>query len=254
MNVCGATTGQPAVSEEIRELVLQLARENPRWGYKRIIGELAGAGVSASRQRRSQRSCGKQAFPHPVLVPSSAGAPSCVPKPTRSSPATSSLSTRSGSDASICSSSSSSAAGVSISQAAPQTPTSAGRTQQARQLGWSLAERATPVRFLIHDRDSKFSRTFDDVFKSEGVEIIRTPPFRAPQANAFAERWVGTVRRDCLDWFLISSRKQLERVSTRLRRPLQHPHGYHRLCYDLACALSVRARQISSTGATGFAD
>src|SRR5437870_11385701 len=63
----------------------------------------------------------------------------------------------------------------------------------------------------IHDRDSTFSRAFDEVFRSEGVEIIRTP-FRAPQANAFAERWVGTVRRDCLDWLLISSRKQLERV------------------------------------------
>src|SRR5437870_3106192 len=63
----------------------------------------------------------------------------------------------------------------------------------------------------IHDRDSTFSRAFDEVFRSEGVEIIRTP-FRAPQANAFAERWVGTVRRDCLDWILIVSRRQLEQV------------------------------------------
>ena len=84
-------------------------------------------------------------------------------------------------------------------------------TQQARQLAWSLPERQRPLRFLIHDRDSKFSRAFDDVFKSEGVEIIRTP-FRAPNANAFAERWVGTIRRDCLDWLLIASRRQLERV------------------------------------------
>ena len=83
--------------------------------------------------------------------------------------------------------------------------------QQARQFAWSLSERATPARFLIHDRDSKFSRAFDDVFKSEGIKIIRTP-FRAPQANPFAERWVGTVRRDCLDWLLIVSRRQLERV------------------------------------------
>jgi transposase InsO family protein len=51
----------------------------------------------------------------------------------------------------------------------------------------------------LRRRDSKFSRAFDEVFRSEGVEIIRTP-FRAPKANAFAERWVGTVRRDCLDW------------------------------------------------------
>jgi putative transposase len=83
--------------------------------------------------------------------------------------------------------------------------------QQARQFAWSLCERPMPARFLIHDRDSKFGRVFDNVFKGEGVEIIRTP-FRAPQANAFAERWVGTVRRDCLDWLLIVSRRQLERV------------------------------------------
>jgi putative transposase len=56
-----------------------------------------------------------------------------------------------------------------------------------------------------------FSGAFDEVFRSEGVEIIRTP-FRAPKANAVAERWVGTVRRDCLDWLLIASRRQLEHV------------------------------------------
>jgi transposase InsO family protein len=84
-------------------------------------------------------------------------------------------------------------------------------TQQARQLAWSPSERATPIRFLLHDRDSKFSRAFDEVFRSEGVEIIRTP-FRAPNANAFAERWVGTIRRECLDWLLITIRRQLEHV------------------------------------------
>ncbi|MDP9308065.1 MAG: integrase core domain-containing protein, partial [Actinomycetota bacterium] len=57
----------------------------------------------------------------------------------------------------------------------------------------------------------QLSRVFDDVFRSEGVEIIRTP-FRAPNANAFAERWVGTIRRDCLDWLLIARRRQLEHV------------------------------------------
>ena len=90
-------------------------------------------------------------------------------------------------------------------------PDGAWTVQQARQLAWSLPERARPMRFLIRDRDSKFSRAFDEVFRTEGVEIIRTP-YRAPNANAFAERWVGTVRRDCLDWLLITSRRQLERV------------------------------------------
>jgi putative transposase len=75
-----------------------------------------------------------------------------------------------------------------------------------------------PIRFLIHDRESKFSRAFDDVFRSEAIEIIRTP-FRAPNANAVAERWIGTVRHDCLDWVLITSRKQLEHV---LRLCVEH--------------------------------
>jgi putative transposase len=64
-------------------------------------------------------------------------------------------------------------------------------TQQARQLGWVLAERSTPVRFLIRDRDSKFTRDFDIVFRSEGIEIVRTR-VRAPRANAIAERFVRT--------------------------------------------------------------
>jgi putative transposase len=82
---------------------------------------------------------------------------------------------------------------------------------KARHLPWSVADRASPPRFLIHDRDSKFSGAFDEVFRSEGIEIVRTP-IHAPQANAFAERFVGTVRRECLDWILITGRRQLERV------------------------------------------
>ena len=76
--------------------------------------------------------------------------------------------------------------------------------------GWSLPERATTARYLIYDRDSKFTHAFDDVFRSEGVEVVRTP-FRAPRANAVAERFVRTVR-ECLDWLLIADRRHLERV------------------------------------------
>jgi putative transposase len=67
------------------------------------------------------------------------------------------------------------------------------------------------MRFLIHDRDSKFSGAFDEVFRSEGISVIHTP-IRAPQANAYAERFVRTLRAECLDWLLIIGRRHLETV------------------------------------------
>ena len=69
-------------------------------------------------------------------------------------------------------------------------PSGTWTARQARQLAWSLSERPTPIRCLIHDRDSKFTQGFDAIFRSEGVEVIRTPS-KAPKANAFAERWVA---------------------------------------------------------------
>jgi hypothetical protein len=88
-------------------------------------------------------------------------------------------------------------------------PTGSWVTQQARNLGFTgtLAQ----TRFLIHDRDSKFGAAFDEVFRSEGIRVIRTP-IRAPQANAYAERFVRTVRAECLDWLLILGRRHLEHV------------------------------------------
>ena len=83
--------------------------------------------------------------------------------------------------------------------------------QQARNLAVDLAERSQPLRFLIRDRDTKFSAAFDEVFRTEGAKVIRTP-VQAPNANAYAERWVRTVREECLDWLLIGGRRQLERV------------------------------------------
>ena len=90
-------------------------------------------------------------------------------------------------------------------------PTGPWVTQQARQFAWTLQEQPAGSRFLIRDRDSKFTRDFDAVFASEGIEIVKTP-VRAPQANAIAERFVGTARRECLDWLLIFNRRHLERV------------------------------------------
>jgi putative transposase len=103
-----------------------------------------------------------------------------------------------------------------------ESPDGAWVAQQARNLAWSLQEREDPLRFLIHDRDRKFTDTFDEVFRSEGLEIIRTP-IRAPKANAIAERFVGTVRRECLDWALIAGRRHLERV---LRVYVNHYNGH----------------------------
>ncbi len=88
-------------------------------------------------------------------------------------------------------------------------PSGAWVTQQARNLSFTgLFDR---MRFLIHDRDSKFSRAFDEVFRSEGIDVIHTP-IRAPRANAYAERFVRTIRAECLDWLLILGRGHLERV------------------------------------------
>ena len=84
-------------------------------------------------------------------------------------------------------------------------------TQQARQLSWRLQEGEVTARHLIHDRDSKFTPRFDAVFRSEGVEVVHTP-YRAPTANAVAERWVGSVRRECLDHLLILGEAHLRRV------------------------------------------
>ena len=83
--------------------------------------------------------------------------------------------------------------------------------QQARQLSWTLPERAEPIKFLIRDRDQKFTERFDEVFRSDGSEVVRTP-FRAPQTNGVAERFVRTVRSECLDRLLILNQQHLERT------------------------------------------
>lgn len=90
-------------------------------------------------------------------------------------------------------------------------PTGAWVTQQARQFVCTVEKRTPPLRFLIHDRDSKFSCSFDAVFTSELIRIIRTP-VRAPNANADAERWIRSVREECLDKLIIVNEAHLRRV------------------------------------------
>jgi putative transposase len=101
----------------------------------------------------------------------------------------------------------------------------ASSREQARNLCFRLDERAEPVRFLIHDRDAKFSGPFEEVFRTEGVRVIRTP-VRSPQANAFAERAVKTLRHEVLDWTLILGRCHLDRVLARYARHdnAERPH------------------------------
>jgi putative transposase len=83
--------------------------------------------------------------------------------------------------------------------------------QQARNLLMELDDSSRQVRFLVHDRDAKFPRAFDALLANDGVKVIRTP-IHAPNANAYMERWVGSVRRECLDRLLIFGRRQLEHV------------------------------------------
>ena len=124
-------------------------------------------------------------------------------------------------------------------------PDSAWVTQKARNL--AIEERLSGVRFLLRDRDAKFTGPFDAVLRTEGVRVIRTP-IRSPRANAFAERFVGTVRRECLDHVLIYGRRHLERV---LKAYVAHyleerPHRGLRL----AVPAGKRAPQVRGTTRT----
>jgi transposase InsO family protein len=205
-------------------LVLQLARENPSWGYQRIVGELRGLAftVSATTVRKILQRAG--------LGPAGERA---------------GLSWRAflRAQAQMLAVDFFTVETISLQRlyvlfvielgsrrvylaGCTANPTGAWVAQQARQFAWTLTERPSRFRALIRDRDSKFTRDFDAVFRSEGIEIMRTP-VRAPRANAIAERFVRTARSECLDWLLIVNRRHLERV---LRVFVEHcnSHRPHR--------------------------
>ena len=202
--------GRPPIRREIRALVLRLARDNPRWGYQRIVGELKGLGmvVSATTVRTWLRAAGLG----PAGTRGGMTWREFVRAHRRSMLAVDFFTVETmwlqrlyvlffielGSRR------------VHVAGCTPN-PSAPWVTQQARQLTWTLAERPESFRFLIRDRDQKFTDSFDEVFRGSGLEIIRTP-FRAPQANGVAERFVRTVRSECLDWLLILNDQHLERV------------------------------------------
>jgi transposase InsO family protein len=202
--------GRPPMRREIRDLVLRLARENPRWGYTRIVGELKGLGmtISATTVRAWLRTAGLG----PAGKRGEGTWREFVRAHRQSLLATDFFTVETiwlqrlyvlffielGSRR------------VHVAGCTP-TPSAAWVIQHARQLAWTLAERSEPMRFLIRDRDQKFTDRFDDVFRSDGIEVVRTP-FRAPRANGIAERFVRTARTECLDWLLILNQPHLERI------------------------------------------
>lgn len=123
-------------------------------------------------------------------------------------------------------------------------PTGAWVAQQAREFAWTLQEQPSRFRYLIRDRDNKYTRDFDAVFASKDITIIKTP-VQAPKANAIAERFVGTVRRECLDWLLILNRRHLGRV---LRVFVDHynTHRPHRSLDLVPPAATGGARRVAS--------
>jgi len=91
-------------------------------------------------------------------------------------------------------------------------PVASWVTQQARNLSMDLADQANALKFLIRDRDTKFTASFDAIFATDSIRVIRTP-VQAPRANAICERVIGTIRRECLDRMLILGRRHLAGLS-----------------------------------------
>jgi len=202
--------GRPAIAKGTTALILRLAKENPTWGYRRIHGELLTLGVTIAA------SSVWAILKHHGIEPS----------PRRSGPTWAEFLTAQAKGLMACDFFSVDTvllrrfyvlvlidhdtrlvriAGVTAK------PVAEWVTQQARNLSMELADQASAVKFLIRDRDTKFTASFDAVFAADGIRILKTP-VRAPRANAICERMIGTLRRECLDRMLILGRRHLEAV------------------------------------------
>jgi len=202
--------GRPKISSELEALIVRLAKENSHWGYDKIQGELLKLGYKLCTS--SVRNILKKHRVTPACERSSGSWHSFLGHYRDQILACDfftvetiwlktiyvlffiELGTRR----------------VRLS-GCTTTPNSTWVTQQARQLVWNLNDDSKEIAFLIHDNDKKFGSSFDIVFSSEEIETVHTP-FQAPRANAFAERWVRSVREECLDQILILNENHLRRV------------------------------------------
>jgi Integrase core domain/Homeodomain-like domain len=202
--------GRPRTSQEIRDLVWRLARENPAWGYRRVHGELSRLGhqVSEATVRRILRARRRGPAPRNLgtswrafLRAQADGLLACgffhvdtifLQR----------LSVLFATEVTT---------GACTSFASPRTPTAPGPPGRPATCSWTPQTRSAPAAFLIRDRDAKFTGAFDEIFAAEGVTIVKTPP-RAPRANCYAQRWVRTVRSECTDRMLIDDERHLRSV------------------------------------------
>ena len=227
-------SGRPSVAAGTVALLVRLAREDPTWGYRRIHGELATMGI--------------------VLAPSSTWAilkrRGIDPVPRRSGPTWAKFLRAQAKGLIACDFFSVDTVLLKclyalffiehgtrrVRIAGITANLSVAGSLKARNLCGNLMERTTPAKFLIRDRDAKFTSSFDAVLAAEGIRIIKTP-IRAPRVNAVAERFVGTIRRECLDRLLILGRRHLEVV---LAEYVGHYNGHrpHR-SLDQRCPSTV---------------
>ena len=231
--------GRPPLAMECRELIQRMARENPSWGSLRIRGELLKLGQTASATairsvlRRSQ-------------IPPAGRRSGLTWKCFLAAHASSLVAADFFTVDTVFLQRLHVLFFIHLASrrilwaACTKHPSGDWVTQQARNLFMGQGAEPTKIGLLIHDRDRNFSRSFDAVFESEGARVILTP-FLAPKANAYAERWVGSARWECLDWMLIVSQRHLRGGSGRVRAALQ-PGASAPLSRSAAAGGSLAAR------------